>query len=315
MGARVTATMLADLVRCEERVRLDLHGEPGNRQSVSGFVKMFWSQGNRHEDLVIERLEGLVVDLRGSPIADRVSFTAETMQSDADWILRARLVSGDLEGRPDLLHRVDGVWFAGDIESGSAWEANGASPRLEYGVQVGLYGLLLERLGLGDGHLAFVIGSDGEPAWYDLHAPFGRDARTIASCVISLLAQARAIRDGTVATRPALSSACGLRVWKAVCKARLMDTDDLTLIPGLGRSVRTQIEELAGSVTNLAELDIMSVTLSGGRTTIKGVSAGRLTTFRERARTLQAARQVRVDRGRHARPQDRRRGSGGARFG
>ena len=285
-AVRITGTMLADIVRCEERVRLDLHGNAEHRAQVSGFVELLWSQGNRHEDHIIAALPGSVADLRDLPMTDRANATVAAMDADAEWILGGRLVIDDLEGRPDLLHRVGGNWFAGDIKSGSAWAQNGATPRLEYGVQVAFYTSLLERLELGAGDRAFVIGSGGEQSWYDLHAPFGRDSITMAGKVASLIVQARAIRDRSLSTRPALSSACGLCVWRSTCKERLKSEGDLTLVPGLGRSNRAEIEKVAPTVAQLAELDISAISLPRGRTSIAGIGAARLNTFRERARML-----------------------------
>ncbi|ANC86225.1 hypothetical protein A7E77_04595 [Sphingomonas sp. NIC1] len=285
-AGRVTATMLADLVRCEQRVHLDLHGDPERKGEVNGFVEMLWAQGCRHEADVLDGLGGLVSDLRDLPLPERYEATVLAMSSNAEWILGARLVIDDLEGRPDLLRRVDGVWFGGDVKSGGALAPNGRDPRLEYAVQTGFYADVLGRLGLGGEHRAFVIGSDGTSTWYDLDAPMGRDGRTVRGMVASLTARARAIRDRTSDTRPALSSICGLCVWKAVCKERLLAEGDLTLIPGLGRSVRSSIEQVAASLSDLAELDIGGVSVGGGRTVVPGVGASRLATFRERARML-----------------------------
>lgn len=284
--SRVTGTMLADLVRCEERVHLDLHGDPELRGDVNGFVEMLWAQGCRHEADVLDALSGVVSDLRDLPLTERFEATVRAMGSDAEWIVGARLVVDDLEGRPDLLRRVDGVWFGGDVKSGGTMAPNGRDPRLEYAVQTGFYADLLGRLALGGEHRAFVIGSDGVTTWYDLDAPMGRDGRTVRGTVASLTDKARTVRDRTVHTRPALSSACGLCVWKAVCKERLLAMDDLTLVPGLGRSVRASVERVAGSLSELAELDIEGVETAGGRTLLPGVGASRLATFRERARML-----------------------------
>ena len=157
---------------------------------------------------------------------------------------------------------------------------------MEYAVQAGLYGLMLSALGLGRGDVVFVIGSNGEPVRYDLHAPLGREGRSLAGIVGDLVKRARDIRDGGGDARPALSSQCGLCVWRTPCRTRLTEMDDLTLVPGLGRSVRTAMEPVAATVAALAEVDVDCVSIGGGRTMVKGVGTGRLATFRERARML-----------------------------
>lgn len=277
--------MLADLVRCGQRVHLDMHGDPAGRAAVSGFVEMLWAQGSRHEGVIVAGLQGSVTDLREVSITDRDAATIAAVRGEADWILGARLTIGDRVGYPDLLHRVGGTWVAGDIKSGSPFGSKASSPRAEYAVQVGFYALMMRDLGLGDGTRAFVIGPGGEPAFYDLQER-GRDGVSVLSTVAGLIDQARAIRDGEDATRPALSSACGLCVWRSTCKAELEAAGDLTLVPGLGRSVRGAIEPVASSLDELAELDLEKFERPGGRTSLPGIGSTRLGTFRERARVL-----------------------------
>lgn len=284
--ARVTATMLGDIVMCEMRLQLDIHGDPAVRAPVNGFVEMLWSQGNRHEAAIIAGLPGVVADIRDVPMAGRVETTVAAMAGEADWIVGARLLVDDLEGRPDLLHRDGDTWRAGDVKSGGAFQPNGRDPRPEYVVQAGLYGLMLESLGLGAGDRVFVIGSDAQQVWFDMDAPITRGGRTIANFTTGLVARARAIRDGTEHARPALSSICGLCVWRATCRAALVSADDLTLVPALGRSVRTALEPTVTTVAALADLDVEALAAPGGRTLVPGVGAGRLALFRERARVL-----------------------------
>ncbi len=282
----VTATMLGNIVRCEMRAMLDVHGEPADRGEVNGFVEMLWDQGNRHEAAIIDSLPGRVMDVRDVPLNDRYAATVAAMATDVDWIVGARLIFEDLEGRPDLLSRDGGVWRAGDIKSGGAYQPNGRDPRREYAAQVGLYGLMLHGLDAGEGGRVFVVGSDGDLVWYEMNAPISRGGPTLLEFVTDLLHRARRIRDGVETTRPALSSVCGLCVWRSTCKTMLVDTDDLTLLPGLGRSIRGSLETVARTVAALAEVDVEGLTDRKGRSSVPGVGAGRLTTFRERARVL-----------------------------
>jgi predicted RecB family nuclease len=284
--ARVTATMLGDLVRCEMRVQLDMHGDPGDRAPVNGFVEMLWRQGNRHEAAIIAELPGVVADIRDVPMPERPAATVAAMAGDADWVVGARLLVDDLEGRPDLLHREGGTWRAGDVKSGGAFQPNGRDPRREYTAQAGLYGQMLDALGLGAGDRVFIIGSDGAQAWFDMDAPISRGGPSVADFTSGLVTRARSIRDGSVTARPALSSICGLCVWRTTCRSVLEGAGDLTLVPGLGRSVRTALEPVAATVADLAALDVGAQAAAGGRTLIQGVGVGRLALFRERARVL-----------------------------
>jgi len=284
-ASRITGTMLADLVRCEMRVQLDLHGDPAIRAPVSGFVEMLWRQGNRHEEHILDKLAGRTLDLRKVPIAERAEATIAAMECDVDWIFGARLLQEDMEGRPDLLHREGGMWTAGDVKAGDPLQPNGRDPRREYAAQVGHYAGMLGAVG-GAGDRAFVIGSKGLPVWYDMAAPVGRDAPSLGAFVGGLAERARAIRDARETARPALSSQCGMCVWRSNCRGLLDEAEDLTLVPGLGRSVRKSVEPLARTVADLADVDVNALKEGGGRTSIAGLGAARLVTFRERARML-----------------------------
>lgn len=45
----ITGSMLHDLVRCDHRVLLDLHGDEGSRNKTNEFVEMLWEGGVEHE--------------------------------------------------------------------------------------------------------------------------------------------------------------------------------------------------------------------------------------------------------------------------
>jgi predicted RecB family nuclease len=282
----ITATMLADIVRCEMRAYLDIHGDADDRAPLNGFVEMLFAQGSRHEQTIVAALPGSVIDLTPVPMHQRFEATLEAMRGEAEWIVGARLLDGDLEGRPDLLQRDGAEWQAGDIKSGSAFQPNGRDPRREYAVQAGLYGRMIERLGMGSGRRVFIIGADGSQSWYELGGPISRGGGTVAQFVDHLIDRARAIRDGGYEARPASSALCGLCVWKAECGAALKAARDITLVPGLGRSLRPAIEGIASNLDALAEVDVDALAADGGRTVVPGVGMKRLLTFRERARMI-----------------------------
>ena len=278
MAGAITGSLLRDLVLCERRVYHDLFSSPAARDPVSGFVQMLWAGGRLHEANVVSGLVGEVRDLRDADPGERSMLTVAALDGAADWILGGRLELGDRVGMPDLLRRIDGVWYGGDVKSGAAFD-DGLSPKGEYLVQVGHYAALLGDLELGERDRAFVVGRDGEIAWYELATAAGPGRATPAARVADLVTTARGIRDGQVATKAALSPACGLCHWRSVCRRELDAADDLTLIAGLGRSLRASIERIAPTVAALAALPLEGVKLPG-------VGAERLGRFRDRARLL-----------------------------
>lgn len=285
--AAITGTMLRDMVACERRVRHDLHGDAGRRDRVSEFVEMLWAGGVAHEATVLAGLGGVVADLRSVTLDERAAATTDAMATSAnDVILGARLVSGDLLGMPDVVRRIDGVWVAGAVKSGSAFEADGRRPRLSYAVQVAHYAGMLGELPDGASDTAFVIGRSGEAVTYDLRAAWSRDGTSLGSITSGLVARARAIRDDAGLGRGALSATCKLCVWRSHCTEELVAACDPTMVAGLGRSLRDAMLPLVPTVRALADLDIGSIAGPGGRTAIPGVGADRLSRFRDRARLL-----------------------------
>ena len=287
MTAPITGVMLRDLVQCERRVHHDLHGDPALRDPVSDFVRMLCDGGTIHEAAIVAGLPGDVLDLREVPLASRALATLEAIgRGRADWIVGGRLLLGDRVGHPDLLRRDGPSWHAGDVKAGGAWADDGRTPRVEYAVQVGHYAALLGDLGAGAADRAFVIGRDGEPAWYDLTATRGRGRGDWTSFVAGLVGTSRGVRDGVVATRGALSAICATCHWKTVCRRELDAADDLTLVAGLGRATRAAIEAVAPTVGALARLDVDRDPAAAAG--LRGVGAGQLGRFRDRARLLAA---------------------------
>ena len=277
----VTASMMRDLVVCERRPWLDVHGDPAERAPVAPFVELLWRGGMAHEDAVLAALPGAIADLRETAPADRVAATLAAISGDADHILGGELRHEDLLGRPDVLSRHDGHWYAGDVKSGTPFMPDGQRPKMEYCAQVGFYAYMLGQLGIGDLSRAFVIGRGGELTWYDLAAP--ARGGTLAQRVAELLARARAIVHKRAETRGAAGAFCGLCHWRDTCAAELAAADDLTLLAGMGRSLRALVEPFAANRQQLAALDVARLRTERGECAVPGLGMARLERFRDRA--------------------------------
>jgi predicted RecB family nuclease len=273
----ITGSLLRDLVTCERRVHHDAHSDTSLRDSVSAFVQMLWNGGREYEAEVLSGLSAGFTDLREVPLSERVRATEAAMRGGARIVVGGRLAAGDLLGMPDMLERIDGVWTAGDIKSGSPLGLDGRRPRLEYAVQVALYARLLEETGLGRGDRAFVIGADQERCDVDLLAPYDREGRSIAAITAGLIDTARRIHAGEQVTTGALSAGCKLCHWHTLCESELVAANDLTLLAGVGRSVRQALFGVATSVEQLAKLRLP-------RPKVPGVGADRLMRLQHRAR-------------------------------
>ena len=71
----------------------------------------------------------------------------------------------------------------------------------------------------------------------------------------SALLDVQSIISKVLISSPALGSSCKLCHWYSHCKDILVEEDDLTLIPELGRNRREKLESTVKTVEELAELE------------------------------------------------------------
>lgn len=287
MEVRVTASMLYDLVSCEHRPWMDLHADPRLRDPVNPFVEMLWRRGRMHEDAVVGSGAFEAPNLRETPVADRARRTVECMQAGIPLIYGGRLEVDDLVGEPDLLRLEAGGYVPGDIKSGAGEEgpSDDRRPKKQYAMQLALYVDAMGRLGFGAAHRrAFVWDVNGDEVEYDLDQPKGpRTPSTFWDDYAECLAHARAAITGFGDSAPAYSAACKLCVWRTACLATLEQRDDLTLIPGLGRSKREPLLPHVANVTALAEATADRFLDGDGKSIVKGLGADTLRKLQARA--------------------------------
>jgi predicted RecB family nuclease len=287
MPKSITASMLYNFVQCPHRVSLDLFGNPADRDPVSVFVKLLWEKGNAFEREVIENLKIPFSDLSLYSNEEKEDATKEAMLRGDDLIYSGRIRAEALLGEPDLLRKQNGGYVAGEIKSGAGEE--GASdledgkPKKHYAVQLALYTDILEKLRVSGGRIPFVWDIHGEEIIYNLDALQGkRDPITLWSIYQDILTQVTSISCGAEKTLPAYSSMCKLCHWRTVCINVVSRTNDLTLIPELGRSKRDAMLPHIRDLFELANTDINSL-IKGKKTVITGIGPDSLHKFQTRA--------------------------------
>ena len=241
MPAPVTATMLYDLVACPHRVTMDLYADPAERDEPNAFVELLWERGSLYEKEVIAGLKDPFLDLSIFRSDEKEQRTLDAMQRGEPLIYGGRIQAAGLLGDPDLLRRSGSRYVAGDIKSGSGEEGpeDGSKPKIHYAVQLGLYTDILERKSLSASRQAFVWDIHGREVPYDFVTPYGkRNPRTLWQDYEEALHEAQAIINRSMSTLPAYSAVCKLCHWYTACVKRLDETNDLTIIPELGRSKR-----------------------------------------------------------------------------
>jgi uncharacterized protein len=278
--------MLYDYINCEHRPWMDLHADHGDRDDVSPFLELLWRRQRAHEAEAISshdalRLHGITDD------REREASTLAAMREGVPLICHGRIAADDLVGEPDLLRLEDGKYVPGDIKAGAGEEGGGEDrrPKIRYGVQLALYVDVLERLRFSNGkRRAFVWDISDEDVPYDLMAAKGpRTPGTLWDDYEKALGEVRELVAGTRNPGPAYHGECKHCVWYGECMQRLEELDDLTLLPGLGKSRRDGLVEHAKTVSALAKLVPGSLLDEKGKSRVKGTSSDMILRFHERA--------------------------------
>lgn len=288
MTAPVTAAMLYDLVACPHRVTMDLFTDQAKRDEPNPFVELLWERGQLYEREVIGGLKTHFIDLSSYAGDEKERLTLEAMQRGEPLIYGGRIQVDGLLGDPDLLRKEGVGYIAGDIKSGAGEEGpeDDSKPKIHYAVQLGLYTDILERKGQSAARRAFVWDIHGDEVPYDFQASYGkRDPRTLWQDYEDALHEAEAIISGTEISLPAYSATCKLCHWYSACVKRLKETDDLTMIPELGRSKRDVMYAHLRTVAELAAANLETF-ITGKKTAFPGIGPDTLQKFQDRAKLL-----------------------------
>jgi len=284
-SANITAALLYDLVQCPHRPTMDLFGDASKRDEMDAFVQLLWEKGTAFEHEVIDGLELPFCDLSAYSGEEKESQTFEAMRRGEPLIYSGRISVDDLFGEPDLLRHEGDGYVAGDIKSGSGEHGEGSDSELKkhYGVQLALYTDILERRGFASSRCPFVWDVHHEEVTYELEAPQGKRAPwTMWELYQTTLARAQGVVTRTEQTSPAYCASCKLCHWRAACLEDLERSDDLTLLPELGRKKRDSMSDRIATVSELATINIGAFT-SGKKSEFPGIGSNTLNKFHKRA--------------------------------
>ena len=281
----ITAAMLYDQVMCPHRPSMDLFANPMKRDKLSPFVKLLWEKGTSYEEEVIASLDIPFLDLTPYSQEEKESKTLEAIERKEPLIYSGRISADDLLGEPDLLRLDENGYVAGDIKSGAGEEGVVYDPRPKkhYAVQLALYTDILERKGLSSKREPFVWDIHGDEVTYELDELTGkRNPTTLWNIYQGTLDEARRNISNPGNSSPAYSSICKLCHWRTECMKTLERSDDLTLLPDLGRSKREEIIDRIATVDDLANIEIEQF-IDGRNTIFRGIGIKSLEKFKARA--------------------------------
>lgn len=288
ISTKITASMLYDLVHCPHRVTMDLFADPKKRDEINPFVELLWKKGSAHEKDIISGVGDPFLDLSIYAGDEKERLTTEAMNDGEPLIYGGRIQEDNLLGDPDLLRKRLGGYIAGDIKSGAGLDGNEdlRKPKRHYAVQIALYTDILERKGISVGRIPYIWDIHGEEIAYDLDELQGqRNPVSLWEIYQGALVTAEKIACKTEISKPAYSGICKMCHWYSACQRQLEKSDDLTLLPELGRTKRDAMVNDIATISDLAIINVDHFT-RGKKTAFKGIGVGSLVKFHERAKLV-----------------------------
>lgn len=258
---RLSATDLSNHLACRHLTSLNLAVAVGERPAPDWRSPDLWvlqQRGAEHEDAYLTHLEssGLaVVNLRGFDDDQKACLeTRAAMEKGVEVIAQGTLATGRWFGRPDVLRRVErasklGVWSYEVFDCKLARETKAATI-----LQLSLYSELLTAI------------QEVAPAWMSVVPPtegfrpesyrvldFGAYYRWVKM----QLERAAERMDGGSQTYPEPTPHCPVCRWWPECDARRRRDDHLSLVAGISRLQRKQLDAWeTNTVNELARLPL-----------------------------------------------------------
>jgi predicted RecB family nuclease len=283
---RITAQDFYDFDKCPHRVYLNRFGDPKEKLPNSDFLNLLFENALRHERDVIADM--IYETPEGSTLEERAVSTLQLMQAGADRIYQGVFLQAGESGIPDLLEKVDGNSKFGsyfyrpvDIKAGSGYEnQEKGTLRNDYGMQLYHYGMLLEAA-------QGLFPPDGDMLnRYKERVPYRLDE--FRDLYNETLPEVRALVTGAKTDEPALCGECGSCQWWGVCEKALANTNDVTLLPDVGRSKKTALNG-AGikSISDIPTFDFSQVSIKGiGQKTIDSMKQAAISVLSNKLQVL-----------------------------
>jgi predicted RecB family nuclease len=243
---RLSATDLSNHLACRHLTVLDLEVTRGDRQApnwAAPDLAVIRERGYRHEKAYLAYLSTEqklgVVSLADMPDEKEVvNETLKLMEAGADVIAQGALSDSEWFGRPDVLRRVakpSGKWkWSYEVVDTKLTRETKAAAIL----QLSLYSELLEKAQESAPERMWVVPPgekfDGESYRVAEYAAYFRHVKQRL---------ARAVRDGTNGAYPEPVVHCDVCRWFRECDGRRRDDDHLSLVAGIRRQQRNQLEE------------------------------------------------------------------------
>ena len=259
----LSASDLAYFLACRHRTALDMAVAIGARKKPhvpdDPLVDALVERGKVHEARYVETLrEGAreIVDLSIGTFRERCQHTLEAMHQGVDVIVQGALSDGPWMGYPDILQRVEHPSALG------AWSYEVADTKLSRETRAGT----ILQLTLYSDMLATAQGA--RPEWFHVVTPdpvaphqsyrvddYAAYARLVRKQMLSTVAQDW--EQVAADNYPDPVDHCDVCRWRGTCSAKRRADDHLSLVAGITRVQRRELESReTGTLTLLAALPL-----------------------------------------------------------
>ena len=282
----LSATDLSGFVACPHLTTLNRRaalGGPKPPKFDDPSTEVVRQRGLEHEAQLLNEFREAGLAIAEIPAGEghsraaraRAKITLDAMHRGVDMIYQGCLFDGRWMGLPDFLRRVEresnlGEWSYEVIDGKLAREAKVGAV-----LQITLYSSLLSRVqGVDPEHMHLALGRGGGGTERFRYHDFAAYTRSVQCRLLA------ALEDGAQAgTYPEPVEHCEVCAWKPICRARWRDDDHLSLVAGIARKHRQQLEERG--ISTLAGLASLPLPV---RPQLEGVSEASLGRVRDQAR-------------------------------
>lgn len=271
MATRITGTHVYTWMKCPTAVGLDLHGDRAQRRPLEDWEEFVRKRGRDFEEDFVATLDVVEPEYERGEFAAGAERTLELMREGHEWIFQGVLRwvdPGDgVErlGLPDLMRRVEGESELGGHHYEVVDVKTSGRPRGDQVLQVVFYSRLLAAIQGREATEGGLILKDGREQRFALAAYRAALAEVERGIVRAF--------EGREAVAPMHGPECSSCHWSSLCGPELEDGDDLSLVQGMTRGLRTTLQR--GGFSRAADLLVPAATIAK-RARIEGALARRL---------------------------------------
>lgn len=239
---RLSATDLARMAICPRKLYLKFYGDPAEKVLVPPLQQILQQQGVLHEVTTIDPRAFTKIEVEN--LEDSAQKTLEAMQKGVGKIYQGVLRSDELQGKPDLLIRVEEPSALGEYSYYPLEIKSGYQLKNEHKLQMMAYLHLLHQI-QGRSPVGIIQLGDHSQHKIKLEPEFEQ-----------WLFRARVIASGYREPSPFIASYCNRCEWRQHCHQLADQGEDLSLLPGIKRQLRTALhQEGIMTLSHLAKIE------------------------------------------------------------